>query len=192
MTGKYDGVHAFLFLAGDEASPPAEVIAAIREHKSDEGPVFFAAEFDGDFAGFAHFSADTLDELVEFMGEQLFDAGIRTEVVTEGSFFSVDMAHPMGPKRQSPRFCAICQVRTTQRPAVVLDAIAEAFDAREPFIGASRVVGTFPLLVELGSDDRDVLLEAIDRLRRVEGVNAERTKVGTTDTGRRAEQASGA
>lgn len=192
MTGPYDGVHGFLFLYPDDPTSAAEVIGAIQEYIDKEhGPVFFASEFEGDFSGFVHFSADDLEGLVDFMGDELFDAGVRSDPSTEGSVLTNSLlGHPMGPKRQSPRFCGICRVRTTRKPAAVLAAIAREFDESEPLMGASRVIGTFPLVVELGSDDEEVLGAAIERLRGVSGV-ADSTQVGMTDT-HSGEQASSA
>jgi hypothetical protein len=60
-------------------------------------------------------------------------------------------------------------------------AIGETFGNEEPLIGASLVIGRFSLLVELGSDDRGRLNEAIEQLRGVPGVGDMR--VATADTG---------
>ena len=128
MTGDYEGVHAFLFLHKNDPVPPADVIGAVEQYKGDGGPVFFAAEFRGDFAGFVHFAADTLEELMDFKDHELFDAGVRSDYVAEGTVLGAADAQPKGPKRHSPRYCAICRVRTTETPDEVLDAIAEAFD----------------------------------------------------------------
>lgn len=195
MAGPYDGVHGFVFLYTDDENNPAEVIEAIRRYLDpDEGPVFFASEFpEGDFAGFAHFSADDLEGLMNFVDTELFDAGVRSDYATEGSVLQKPGVNimPMGPKRKSPRHCAICRVRTTESPVEVLTRIAEAFDYSEPLVGASRVIGTFPLLVELGSDNEEGLRAAVRQLRDVEGV-ARSTQVGMVDTQQNAEQASSA
>jgi len=55
-------------------------------------------------------------------------------------------------------------------------------------VGASQVIGRFPLLVELGSDEEEELGEAIERLRGLSGVG-DGMWVGTTDTGETTEQA---
>lgn len=190
MPGPYEGVHGFVFLYADDANPPEDVIENLREHvNKKEGPVFFASLFDGDFAGFAHFAADGLLGLVDFTGSELFEAGIHSDYSTEGSVYYNGLV-PMGPKRKSPRFCGICRVRTNARPKAVLEAIAEEFGDSPLFVGASRVIGSFPLLVELGSDDEEELGVAIERLRGVSGVDD--VRVGTTDTGREEEQGSSA
>ncbi len=169
-----------MFLHQDDPRPPSEVIDDLRQHLDpDDGPVFFASTFEGDFAGFAHFAADDLEGLVDFTGSTLFDAGIRSDYATEGSVHR-GAGGPKGPKRKSPRYCAICRVRTNDRPKSVLAAIVEEFGDEEPFVGGSRVIARFPLLVELGSDDEPGLAEAIERLGNVPGVQA--VKVGTTDT----------
>jgi hypothetical protein len=192
MTGDYEGVHAFLFLHKNDPVPPADVIRAVEQYKHDGGPVFFAAEFRGDFAGFVHFAADTLEELMDFKDHELFDAGVRSDYVAEGTVLGAADVQPKGPKRHSPRYCAICRVRTTQRPDEVLDVIAEAFDRDEPLVGASRVIGRFPLLVELGSEDQSELEGAIERLRNVDGVNGDAMQVGTVDTEAEGAKSSGA
>lgn len=180
MPGPYEGVHGFLFLNEGDPRPPSEVIDELQQHLDpDHGPVFFASTFEGDFAGFAHFAADDLEQLVDFTGSTLFDAGIRSDYATEASVYR-GAGGPKGPKRKSPRFCAICRVRTNDRPKSVLAAIAEEFGDAKPFMGGSRVIARFPLLVELGADDEPGLAEAIERLGHVPGVHA--MKVGTTDT----------
>ncbi|MGH2540249.1 MAG: hypothetical protein ACRDGK_06990, partial [Actinomycetota bacterium] len=109
----------------------------------------------------------------------LFDAGVQSDYSTEGAVHGAPAA-PRGPKRKSPRYCAICRVRTNVQPKTVLEAIAAEFGNLDPFVGGSRVIGRFPLLVELGADDMPGLEDAIERLRNVPGVHT--IKVGTTDT----------
>jgi hypothetical protein len=182
VVGPYEGVHAFLFLEENDPTPASRVIPAIQKYIGDQGPVFFARQFEGEFTGFVHFAAENLESLAEFAGTALFDAGVRSNYTTEGYVLAnAETARPMGPKRQSPRFCAICRVRTTERPGDVLEAIGQAFDQTEPLVGASRVIGTYPLLVELGSDDESDLVRAITRLRGVSGVDDDMV-VGTVDT----------
>ena len=84
---------------------------------------------------------------MNFTGSTLFDAGIRSDYAAEGSVFQ-SAIEPKGPKRKSPRFCAICRVRTNDRPMDVMVAIAEEFGDEKPFIGACAIA-RFPLLVEL-------------------------------------------
>jgi hypothetical protein len=192
MPAPYEGVHGFVFLQDTDPMDPAEVIRVLLEDLDRErGPVFFASLFEGDFAGFAHFAADDIQELANYTGTRLFDAGVRSDFSTEGSVYVKGGSTMLGPKRQSPRFCGICRVPTSEKPRAVLAAIAKAFDESDPFVGASQVIGRFPLLVELGSDDEEELGEAIERLRGVSGVE-DGMWVGTADTGDGTEQAPGA
>jgi hypothetical protein len=187
VPGPYEGTHGFVFLYEDDLTDPREVVEELREHLDpDKGPVFFAASFEGDFAGFAHFAADDLEGLVDFTGSTLFDAGVRSDYVTEGAVYVSSQSKPMGPKRKSPRYCAICRIRTDDKPKTVLQEIAKAFAEERPFVGAARVIGGFQLLVELGANELETLHEAVERLRELRGVGA--VQVGTTDIGRERDQ----
>ena len=191
MPEPYEGAHGFVFLHDDDVRAPAEVIGELRQHlrtlDRPDGPIFFAETFQGDFAGFAHFAAADLEGLAELTGSLLFEAGIHSDYAVEGVVYKHSQTSaPKGPKRKSPRFCAISRVRTSETPAVVLDAIGQEFDESEPFVGGSRVIGTFQLLIELGSDDEPSLQSAIERMLGVSGVAA--AQVATTDTGRREDE----
>jgi hypothetical protein len=191
----YEGAHGFVFLHDDDMRAPAEVISELRQNlrtpENPDRPIFFADTFQGDFAGFAHFAADDLEGLANLTGSLLFDAGVHSDYAVEGVVYKHSRTlAPKGPKRKSPRFCAICRVRTSETPAVVLDAIGQAFDESEPFVGGSRVIGTFQLLIELGSDDDRSLQSAIERMLGVSGVAA--AQIATTDTGRGEDEGRGA
>ena len=188
MPDPYEGAHGFVFLHDDDVRAPAEVIGQLRQNlrtpEDPDRPIFFAATFQGDFAGFAHFAADDVEGLADLTGSLLFDAGIRSDYAVEGVVHKHSQSLALkGPKRKSPRYCAICRVRTSEAPAVVLDAIAQEFDESEPFVGGSRVIGSFQLLIELGSDEEPDLRSAVERMLGVQGVAA--AQVATTDTGRR-------
>lgn len=169
MPGKYTGVHSFLFVyPGDDP----EIIRRLKERMDPEnGPVFFADDFEGPFFnGFAHFGADTPEGLATVV-DDLWDVGVRTETDTETKVYKTASGMLMGPKRGSPRFCAICRVQTTQRPTTVLQNVADSFGEAPPFIGASTVVGKFKLVVELGDDDRQALeTKHLESLGHVDGV----------------------
>lgn len=169
MPGKYDGVHSFLFLYDND--DPETVIGELKEIVDPEnGPVFFAELFEGDFRGFAHLGEDSLEALGDLVDGELWSRGVRSDQDTEARFYTSSGAIKMGPKRGSPRYCAISRVRTTMRPIEVMQAIAQHFDEAPPFIGASVVIGRFKLVVELGADDQETLDKALRELDGVEGV----------------------
>jgi hypothetical protein len=170
MPGKYTGVHSFLFLYPED--DPEAVIRRLKELMDPEnGPVFFADDFEGPFfRGFAHIAGGSPEELADVV-DQLWDVGVRSDLDTETKVHKTASGTEMGPKRGSPRFCAICRVQTSQRPTTVLRNIADAFGEAPPFVGASTVVGRFKLVVELGDDDRQALEEThLESLRAVDGV----------------------
>ena len=66
MPGKYSGVHSFLYLYDND--DPETVIGELKEIVDPEnGPVFFAELFEGDFRGFAHFGEESLEALGDFV-----------------------------------------------------------------------------------------------------------------------------
>ena len=184
MPGPYEGVHGFVFLHEEEGDPdPGRVVERLREELDpDNGPVFFASLFDGDFAGFGHFAADDTEQLVDFIESVLFEEGVRSDYATEGAVHESN-GQKRGPKRRSPRYCAICRIRCAlgSRPKAVLNRISEEFNDRRPFMGGARVIGRFQLLVELGSNFEDKLDLAIERVGAVDGVDT--MEWAKTDTG---------
>ena len=180
MVGKHTGVHSFLFLYEDD--DPEAVIERLKEIVDPEhGPVFFAELFRGDFRGFAHLGEDSLEKLGDLLDGDLWDRGLRSDHDTETRFYRRSDARIMAPKRGSPRHCAICRIKTTDRPRLVMKAIAQHFDEDEPFVGASQVIGRFKLVVELGSDDAGSLEAAIEQLGGIDGVGAR--EIGVADLG---------
>lgn len=183
--GKYDGIHTFLFVSCDD--DPDARIAEIVKRKGpvdpDNGPLHFASVLEpgGDFCGFAHLSRPTPEEMGVLIAEDLWDAGIRSDYETEGVVHTNSSGVAMGPKRRSPRFCAICRIRVQDRPLQVLRAIAARWNEDDPFIGGSQLLRRSRLLVELGDEDRGALDRHIAILRDFPGVVE--LKVGVADTG---------
>jgi hypothetical protein len=185
--GKYDGVHSFLFIPwADEPQSRIEAILS-RWEPGPNGPLHFASVLQdgGDFGGFAHFSARNTDALGRLIATDLYEAGIRSDYETEGVVYQSGGTQPMGPKRRSPRFSALCRVRVKGRPPLdVLEAIADNWNAKAPFIGASQLLRRSRLLVELGDDDDRALSEDhIPALRGIPGVDKDEFEVGVADAG---------
>ena len=190
MAEKYRGVHAFLFLFEGDEVPPAVVVENLRPSiNRDRGPLFFAGTFEGDFQGFAHIAGDDTEAIADLIDGPLWNAGVRSDKATEGTYHVNQQGQPMGPTRNSPRFLAMARVHVNKRPKEAMRSIADYFgdeldeygQSLSPFIGASTVIGGFHLLVELGDDDRRALDRHVESLRGIDGVG--RVEVAVTDTG---------
>lgn len=185
--GRYDGAHAFSFLYEGDEPPPEEVIENLRRDLNPvDGPVYFASMFEplthGAFVGFAHVDGKTLADLDDLVATRLWDAGVHSDYAVEGSVYLNSVMQPMGPKRQSPRYCVISRVQVNRRPKDVMRDIAKEFDEKEPFIGESHLIGRSHVLVELGADDRESLEgDALPRLRGVPGVTGDETSIADTE-----------
>jgi hypothetical protein len=176
----YGGTHAFAFLYQDDEVPPETVVARLQDYVAPNGPVFFAGLLEGHFSGFVHFAADNLDALGDFIDGPLWDAGIHSHYVAEGKVYR-GLPGPMGPTRQTPRFIAICRVFVNRPPIQVMRNIAVSFNENLPFVGASTVISSFHLLVELGDDDRPTLNQQVASLSEIEGVRD--VEAAVSDTG---------
>ena len=190
MAEKYQGVHAFLFLFEGDEVPASRVVENLRPSiDRDAGPVFFAGTFEGDFQGFAHIAGDDTEAIADLIDGPLWNAGVRSDKATEGTYHVNPQGQPMGPTRNSPRFLAMARVHVNKRPKLAMGNIAAFFgdeldeygQSLSPFIGASTVIGGFHLLVELGDDDRRALGRHVESLRGIDGVG--RVEVAVTDTG---------
>jgi len=190
LAEKYQGVHAFLFLFEGDEVPPSTVVENLRPSiDRDTGPVFFAGTFEGDFQGFAHIAGDDTQAIADLIDGVLWDAGVRSDKATEGTYHVNPQSQPMGPTRNSPRFLAMARVHVNKPPTQVMENVARSFgdeldeygQSLSPFIGASTVIGGFHLLVELGDDDRRALDRHVESLRGIDGVG--RVDVAVTDTG---------
>ncbi len=183
--GKYDGIHTFLFIPCDEDAEAkiAEIVRRKGPVDPENGPLHFASVLEPgrDYCGFAHLSRPTPAEMGALIAEDLWEAGIRSDYETEGVVHTNSSGVAMGPKRRSPRYCAICRVWVVDRPLQVLRAIAERWGEQDPFIGGSQLLRRSRLLIELGDEDRGALDEHIEVLRGIAGVAD--VKYGVADTG---------
>jgi hypothetical protein len=181
---KYGGVHTFLFIPWED--DPKTLIQAILKQfggTDPEGPLHFAAvlEEGGDFGGFAHFSKDTASELGELIGVQLRAAGVRSDTETEGKVYKDGTNFAAGVKRRSPRYAAFCRIKVRDKSALeVIAEVGDRYGGELPFVGGSQLLRRNQALIELGSDDRAELDEAVADLRS-QGYGPMR--VGVADTG---------
>jgi hypothetical protein len=187
MTDKrYEGIHEFLFVQGEEQAS-ARIGAILRrwEPNKEQGPLFSAGLLaeGGDFRGFAHFGTDTAEELGE-LNVALWDEGIRSDYETEGKVYKDASQKAFGPRRHSPAFGALCRFGVDQRPDQVLTAIGNEFGPDidyGPFVGGSQLLRRSRLLVQLGAADKDAVGSLVERLRVFDGVKPDDFRVGYID-----------
>lgn len=190
MPGPYEGVHAHAFLFSEDKIPVESTIENLqRLIDRENGPVFYAGLCEGAFQGFVHVAADDVPAVGELVDGPLWDAGIRSDYAVESQTHVNNSLRPMGPRRRSPRFVALCRVYVNQRPTLVMQNIAAGFgddvdedgESRSPFVGASTVIARFHLLVQLRDEDREALDRDIGLLRDIDGVD--RLEVAVFDEG---------
>ena len=186
MTRPYEGVHEFLLIRWNQ-DPQARIEAILRRWEPDResGPLFSAAVLaeGGDFGGFAHFGRDTSEELGELNAE-LWNEGIRSDYDTEGKVYKDSSGQPLGPRRHSPTFGALCRFVVDQQPLDVLGRIGDHWEGKVPFVGASQLLRRSRLLVQLGDEDKDALLGShVPELRQLPGVVQDDFRVGIIDPG---------
>jgi hypothetical protein len=145
------------------------------------GPVYFISAFEG----FAHIAQDDAPGLADYIHGRLWDAGIHHgEYAVEGRWHlsGGSPPAPRGPTRGLYDYIALCRIFANQPPVQVMRSIAESLgDPDPPFVGASTVIGSFHLLVELGGDEREALNGYVAALNDVPGV--ERVEVGFAASG---------
>jgi len=168
MVAPYEGVHAFLFIREvDPGDSIRKIVARLQDGglvNKETGPVFFASDFVGAFKGFVHAGADDLTALLDLLARALWDAGVHCEPALEGTVSGTTSGlplPPLGPKRQSPPYCALVRIDLRRDPSVDPLEVLNRLRDVSLFQGASIVFGDFDILLELGADDYDSLTEAV-------------------------------
>jgi hypothetical protein len=192
--GPYDGLHAFVFMShADPGANYREIVSSLSELDQ----VLFAAELVGSFRGFAHVNVESLPELQDLMANELWEAGVRSQWSTELEYYVQPgvSPQPMGPKRNSPTYCALVRVRVAHGH-MVRDVLQElgGEGALSTFQGASIVSGRgCDILLELGAEEFDpasdsdpikrTLLEEIPGIQGVGSTDTSFTYVGAGSSG---------
>jgi hypothetical protein len=183
---EYGGVHTFHFIPWDNEPDPATLIQRFLDRygpADPEGPLHFAAvmEEGSDFGGFAHFSKDTASEAGDLIGGELWELGLRSDIETEGKVYKDGTNFAAGVKRRSPQYVGICRIKVQGRKALdVIEEVGDRYDGKPPFGGGSQLLRRNQALIELGSDDRGELDEAVAELRSKEYGPM---RIGIADTG---------
>jgi hypothetical protein len=137
--------------------------------------VRFVGQFVGAFNLFARVVASDLDELQRRIAGEYWEAGIHSD-------FSVNLtgARPAAPKRHSPNICALVCAQATTDPFELLDILDETFLEANPTYGAAAVTAAdFDLLIDLGADTVEEVIELVKDLRSVPGIG--RTSTALAD-----------
>lgn len=172
----YTGLHAFVFI--DHVDPGTnirEVVDALRAFgPPPDGPVMFASEMVGSSIGFAHLRVGDGDlaGLQDLIAGELWDRGVHCQYCLEVDY-AKDGARVKAVKRATPEVIAIVRVRTVRgRLARVLDdLISEDGPVASTFKGASVVTGHADILVQLGDDELQPVIEAVyGPLQTIEGI----------------------
>jgi hypothetical protein len=139
--------------------------------------VRFVGQFVGAFNLFARVVANDLGELQRRIAGEYWEAGIHSD-------FSINLtgARPAAPKRHSPDICALVCAKATADPFELLDVLDERFLEANPTYGAAAVTAVdFDLLIDLGGDTVEEVIDLVRDLRRVPGIG--RTATALADLG---------
>lgn len=135
--------------------------------------VRFIGQFVGAFSLFGRVVAEDLGELQRRIAGEYWDAGIRSD-------WSLNLtgSRAAAPKRFSPDICALVCARVTADPFSVIAAVDERFDGTS--YGAAVVTARdFDLLVDLGGDSVEEVVDRVVELRGIAGIG--RTSTALAD-----------
>lgn len=140
-------------------------VHAIKRGLAGAPGVRFVAHFVGAFNLFARVVADDLGELQRLIAGEYFKAGVRSD-------WSVNLTgmRPNAPKRHSPDVCALVCVRTTVDPFELLETLDRRFDRAGAYGAAVVTAADFDLVVDLGAETVEEVLDRVIELRSVKGV----------------------
>jgi hypothetical protein len=170
-----DRVDAFVFVrevAGDRSFRGLVDLLRDRYGESPDGPIVFLAEFLGEFRASIHVAGATLGDVMDFIGKDLWEAGIHSEHAIEKK----PSLSPMGPVRRSPKPPHLLLVRIELEPGSsgedVFEVVQRIGQELELDTYASRVYGEFDVLLEVGggAERFQDVLRFDAALERVEGI----------------------
>lgn len=148
-------------------------IGELKEAFAATPGVRFVGQFVGAFSLFGRVVAEDLGELQRRIAGEYRDAGIHSD-------WSLNLtgSREAAPKRFSPDICALVCARATEDPYVVIHAIDERFDGTS--YGAAVVTARdFDLLVDLGADSVEEVVDRVRELRAIAGIG--RTSTALAD-----------
>jgi DNA-binding Lrp family transcriptional regulator len=168
----YTGLHAFVFVDHvSETDSPIAVVNRLRNELKGppEGPVMFAGDVVGSYQVFAHLRVEEgdLSGLLDLINGPLREQGVRCKYAVEtGTYKKGDRV--IGTKRGTPEFIALVAVNVKRGMiASVLDDLGDL----DQFRGASVVTGDFDILLQLGGETLDEVLEVgAGQLQQIDGI----------------------
>lgn len=146
-------------------------ITELRRSFAAAPGVRFVGQFVGAFSLFGRVVADDLGELQRRIAGEYWDAGIHSD-------WSLNLtgSRPAAPKRASPDICALVCARTTADPFDVIKTLDGRFG--DNAYGAAVVTARdFDLLVDLGADSLEEVVERVLDLRHVDGIGRTSTAI---------------
>jgi hypothetical protein len=168
----YTGLHAFVFVDHvPETDSPIEVVNRLRDELKapPEGPVMFAGDVVGPYQAFAHLRVEEgdLSGLLDLINGSLRQHGVRCKYAVEtGTYKKGDRV--IGTKRGTPEIIALVSIVVKRGMiASVLDKLGDL----EAFRGASVVTGDFDILLQLGGETLDGVLQVgMGALQQIDGI----------------------
>jgi hypothetical protein len=153
-------LEAYVFATASDGSKNGFV----KESFASKPGVAFVGQFVGAFSLFGRVLASDLSELQTRIDDDYWDAGIR-------SHWSLNLTGDRieAPKRASPDICALVRVRARDDPFDVIGRLDEQFSGSA--YGAAVVTGSdYDMLVDLGADTVEDVLDRVLQLRAIPGV----------------------
>jgi hypothetical protein len=147
-----------------EKASAAARIAELRSGLADAPGVEFVAQFIGHFSLFARVVAESVGQLQERIDGPYRDAGIRSDWS-----LNLTAASAAAPKRASPDLCALVCARTTDNPFDVRSALDDGF-LRDHEGAAVINHPAFDLLIDLGAESIEEVVDRVKALRTQDGI----------------------
>jgi hypothetical protein len=146
-------------------------IDELRKSFAAAPDVRFVGQFVGSFTLFGRVVADDMGELQRRIAGEYWDAGIHSD-------WSLNLtgSRLAAPKRASPDICALVCARATADPFAVIETLDGRFGGSA--YGAAVVTARdFDLLVDLGADSLEEVVDRVLDLRHVEGIGRTSTAI---------------
>ena len=134
--------------------------------------VRFVGQFVGAFTLFARVVADDLSQLQRRIGGEYWEAGIHSD-------WSLNLtgARLAAPKRASPDICALVCARADDDPFDVISRLDDRFLEEGAYGAAVVTARDFDLLVDLGADTVEEVIDRVLAVRDVSGVGRTATAI---------------